>query len=153
MKFSITDFFSKCDQIRRKLRIWSHLLKKSLIENFIFYAVAVVFKIRTPTEKPSCVSAKQKWSRLREHEVEAEYQNYITNHSTEDVHQTFANRHEKTLKIVYSTGWIFFCKTKDGRVSLNKIWWWNHAERCRKRERSYVEAVETRRTQVRIEKS
>ena len=33
------DFFSKCDQIRRKLRIWSHLLKKSLIENFIFCAV------------------------------------------------------------------------------------------------------------------
>ena len=33
---SIKDFFSKCDQIRRKLRIWSHLLKKSLLENFIF---------------------------------------------------------------------------------------------------------------------
>ena len=32
-KFSIKDFFNKCDQIRR---IWSHLLKKSLIENFIF---------------------------------------------------------------------------------------------------------------------
>ena len=36
MKFSIKDFFSKCDQIRRKLRIWSHLLKISLIENFFF---------------------------------------------------------------------------------------------------------------------
>ena len=40
MKFSITDFFNKCDQIRRKLRIWSHLLKKSLMENFIFFAVS-----------------------------------------------------------------------------------------------------------------
>ena len=39
MKFSIKDFFRKCDQIRRKLWIWSHLLKKSLIENFIFCAV------------------------------------------------------------------------------------------------------------------
>ena len=39
MKFSIKDFFSKCDQIRRKLRIWSHLQKKSLTENFIFSAV------------------------------------------------------------------------------------------------------------------
>ena len=39
MKFSIKDFFSKCDQIRRKLRIWSHLLKKALMENFIFRAV------------------------------------------------------------------------------------------------------------------
>ena len=36
MKFSINDFFSKSDQIRRKLRIWSDLLKKSLMENFIF---------------------------------------------------------------------------------------------------------------------
>ena len=39
MKFSIKDFFSKYDQIRRKLRIWSHLLKKSLMESFIFRAV------------------------------------------------------------------------------------------------------------------
>ena len=39
MKFSVKDFFSKCDQNRNFLRIWSHLLKKSLIENFIFCAV------------------------------------------------------------------------------------------------------------------
>ena len=39
MKFSTKDFFSKCDQIRTILRIWSHLLKKSLMENFIFHAV------------------------------------------------------------------------------------------------------------------
>ena len=42
MKFSIKDFFSKCDQIRWKLRIWSHLLKKFIMENFIFYAVFVL---------------------------------------------------------------------------------------------------------------
>ena len=41
MKFSIKDFLSKCDEIRRFLRIWSHLLKKSLMENFIFCAVSV----------------------------------------------------------------------------------------------------------------
>ena len=39
MKFSIKNFFTKCDQIHRKLRIWSHLLKKSLMESFIFCAV------------------------------------------------------------------------------------------------------------------
>ena len=39
MKFSIKNFFSKCDQIRSLLRIWSHLLKKFLIENFISCAV------------------------------------------------------------------------------------------------------------------
>ena len=43
MKFSITDFFSKCVQIRNFLRIWSHLLKKSVMENFIFSGV--MFKI------------------------------------------------------------------------------------------------------------
>ena len=37
--FSIMDIFSKCDQIRSFLPIWSHLLKKSLKENFIFCAV------------------------------------------------------------------------------------------------------------------
>ena len=39
MESSIKDFFSKCDQIRRKLRIWSYLLKKSLMESFIFCLV------------------------------------------------------------------------------------------------------------------
>ena len=40
MKFSIKESFSKLDQIRSFLRIWSHLLKKFLIENFIFCAVS-----------------------------------------------------------------------------------------------------------------
>ena len=40
---SIKDFFSKCDQIRRKLQIWSHLLKKSLMKNFIFCEVTSIF--------------------------------------------------------------------------------------------------------------
>ena len=39
MKFSINDFFSKYDEIRSFLRIWSHLLKKPLMENFIFCAM------------------------------------------------------------------------------------------------------------------
>ena len=42
MKFSNKDFFSKCDQIRRKLWIRSQLLKKFfLMENFNFCAVLV----------------------------------------------------------------------------------------------------------------
>ena len=32
MKFSIKGFFSKFDQIHRKLRIWSYLLPKSLLD-------------------------------------------------------------------------------------------------------------------------
>ena len=45
MKFSITDFFSKCNQIRRKLQIWSHLLKKPVMENFIFCVVSVLSRL------------------------------------------------------------------------------------------------------------
>ena len=36
VKFSIKDLFGKCEQIRSFLRIWSHLLKISVMENFIF---------------------------------------------------------------------------------------------------------------------
>ena len=43
IKFSINDFSSKCDQIRRKLGIWSHLLKKPLMKNFIFLCSAFNF--------------------------------------------------------------------------------------------------------------
>ena len=39
MNFSIKDLFSKCNQIRSFLRIWAHLLKKFLVENFIFCVV------------------------------------------------------------------------------------------------------------------
>ena len=42
MKFFIKNFFSKCDQIHSFLRIWSHLLKKSLMGNVIFFVQCVV---------------------------------------------------------------------------------------------------------------
>ena len=43
MKFSMKDFFRKCGKIRSFLLIWSHLLKKPFIENFIFCAVYSIF--------------------------------------------------------------------------------------------------------------
>ena len=46
MKFSIKDFSSKCDQFRRNLQTWSHLLKKFLMENFRFCAVIVIWKLQ-----------------------------------------------------------------------------------------------------------
>ena len=39
MKFSIKDYFSECDQVRRRLQVSSHLLDKSLTESFMFCAV------------------------------------------------------------------------------------------------------------------
>ena len=55
MKFYIKNFFSKCDQTRRKLRIWSYLLKKSLMKNFIFCAVTIIF-LFMPKNVPSITS-------------------------------------------------------------------------------------------------
>ena len=42
MKFPIKDFSSKCD-CSKKLGIWSHLLGKSLMENFNFLGSVSVF--------------------------------------------------------------------------------------------------------------
>ena len=49
MKFSIKNFFGKCDQICKKL-YWSSLLKRSLMENFVFCAVDVVKSIKNLKE-------------------------------------------------------------------------------------------------------
>ena len=40
MNSFVKDFFGKCDHFRSKLRIWSHLLKKPLMENFIFFVIS-----------------------------------------------------------------------------------------------------------------
>ena len=40
-------FFSKCDQIRRIMRIWSYLLKKLLMENFNFRAVTAFSELHS----------------------------------------------------------------------------------------------------------
>ena len=60
MKFSIKYFFSKCDQIRRKLRILSLLLKKSLMENFIFCIV-----VGGRSSRICKLSCRLKWWRWR----------------------------------------------------------------------------------------
>ena len=45
MQFFVNVFFSKCYQIHSFLRIWSHLLNKFLMKNFIFCAVpAEIYK-------------------------------------------------------------------------------------------------------------
>ena len=55
MKFSVKDFFSKCDQIRGLLRIWSHLLKISLMENFIFCSVnKILIALKCPALVKFC---------------------------------------------------------------------------------------------------
>ena len=43
MKLPVKDFLSKVDQIRSHPLIWSYLLKKSLMENFILCAVSIKY--------------------------------------------------------------------------------------------------------------
>ena len=49
MKFSIKDFFSKCEQIRSFMRIDFYLLHKFLMKKFFACAVQAAFKIRINT--------------------------------------------------------------------------------------------------------
>ena len=58
----IKDFFSKCDQVRSFLRFWSDLLEKSLLENFIFWAVSSV-NVVTDTDAQSCLWGLQNFLR------------------------------------------------------------------------------------------
>ena len=46
MKFSIKDFFNKYEQIRSFLQIWSHLLERSIMENFIFCTVITAYYLK-----------------------------------------------------------------------------------------------------------
>ena len=57
MTFSMKNFFSKYDQICSFLRIWSHLLKKSLMEKFIFCSVLL-------TLSSTLLIFKEYWSLL-----------------------------------------------------------------------------------------
>ena len=64
MKFSIKDFFSQCGQIHSFLRIRSHLLKKSLMENFIFCAVKVKQMIKEMIYSPQKYKLQQQLLRI-----------------------------------------------------------------------------------------
>ena len=58
LKFLIKEFFSTCDQIHRKLRIWLHLLRISLMKTFIFCVVAYLSRICEKKKKnhPSTIA-------------------------------------------------------------------------------------------------
>ena len=66
MKFSTEGFLSKCDQIRSILQIWLHLLKKSLMENFIFCAVFTLHAINQRCQnsrlRENCPYSELFWS-------------------------------------------------------------------------------------------
>ena len=110
MEFSITDFFSKCEQIFRKLRIWSHLLKKSINENFIFCVVFEVYSGPSQTSKTTFFVKKNEttwtpsevfdWALFSKQESAAAFGKpvimlytiaFFANHSILDVWQNYAS--------------------------------------------------------------
>ena len=64
IKFSSNDFFKKCDQICSFLRICSHLLKKSLMENFSFCTVSKMEFFCKITQRPLSFNYFRKTSLL-----------------------------------------------------------------------------------------
>ena len=76
--FPIKDFFSKCDQIHSFLRICSHLLKKSLIENFICCAVRSTSKQIITSQKKK-TNFYQNISIFYEHQYSMDYLKYTNN--------------------------------------------------------------------------
>ena len=60
MKFSINDFFSKRDHFRRKLQVWSHLLKNYLMDfSFVMPDVMLGRLLLTPLHRKN--STTQVW--------------------------------------------------------------------------------------------
>ena len=49
------DFFDKCDQFPSSLWIWSHLLKKSIMENLIFCAVKLSKRLTIQSNITVCI--------------------------------------------------------------------------------------------------
>ena len=65
MKFSIKDFFCKCDQIRRKLRIWSHLLMENIYLTEHIYLMENLFFVQWRIHWRLIFGSAEHCSRLR----------------------------------------------------------------------------------------
>ena len=59
MKFSIEDFFRKCDRIHRNLRIWSHLLKNPQKKLHFLCSVCLLKSIVINLFKFNTIAVKQ----------------------------------------------------------------------------------------------
>ena len=76
MKFSSKDFFSKCDQIRNFLRIWSHFLKKSLMKIFIFFWIVTGVVMWQVTDRSE---VRHTWSDMTSNKTHEKIMTYQQN--------------------------------------------------------------------------
>ena len=105
MKFLIKDFFSKCGQIHRKLRIWSHLLKKFLMENFIF-----------------CGSIRTMKIFLEENKYRPFYKQAVTNYS----HHTFFSFFEYKICLRWDAMEMALSKKKPLPIFMRNVSYFFH---------------------------
>ena len=97
--------------------------------------LAAVLKIQTPSEKLRFIAAKRKLWRLRQPEVQAEYQNSIKKRRA-DVTPSCIEDAWKNLKDCLLSGMDKVCgKTKSGRVHHTETWWSNDAVNVVKKKR------------------
>ena len=81
------DFLTKCDQIPSFLRIWSHLLEKPLMENFIFCAVTLcankleILKVSDLIHLQNCLLMNQLEQYERLAKSFSEFKRYGNNHN------------------------------------------------------------------------
>ena len=98
IKFSIKDFFSQWSHL---LMIWSHLLKKSLMENFIFCAVIGVTYQLTDPLIPMHRALTERTKDIRE-------RSWLPNESFADVQFASAVQHcIKNIRIRFYSGPYF----------------------------------------------
>ena len=105
MKFSIKDFCSKCDQIRSFQGIWSHLLEKSLMENFIFCAVLENHFSKCKFKMNRLIAENEQILKIFENQIEQYKQDFDL--AQQDITKTlFQKILEKTLK-EFHRKWIW----------------------------------------------
>ena len=108
MKFSIKDSSSKCDQIRRKLRIWLHLLENPYWKTSIFCAVICKYLRNT--------NLKKKKEKKKKHPFYSRKESFhkILHNSRTDVN-------EQLLYCVENRKCIILCKSNCGRIHNRQL--------------------------------
>ena len=113
MKFSIKDFFSKCDKISNFWRISSHLLRKSLMENLIFLCSALSLTYvplkNTSWKIPGDKEAEKKKKKM---DIEGDHSNCQSEGNTEtqsSIQKSIEFRTELFFRICVASTTLMYC--------------------------------------------
>ena len=119
-KFSSKGFFSKCEVILSFLRIWSHLLKKFSMKNFIFCAVYIHEVPRNIHEKKTLDPQKYRWEKIWTHEITTRKKFLLTHEGTK-ARWHDGTRPCETYDDTRPTEFTTFYKKEESRKNLKTI--------------------------------